>query len=235
MNKIEYNKYVKNLLKKLLISLYRRSIFKILYVYINMIKKLSNKQSKILEWYQSFIDKNGYTPTYAYVAEKLWLTPWAIFFHVKNLNKLWYLHLWDVTKKVQQKMDIYKIPILWYVACWEPIDVKEEVLSYIDIWTSIFSNSWEYYGLIAKWDSMQEADIRDGDYLIIKKQDNIDNNWQIMVVIDQTDDFQDKATLKRVYKNSDALMLSPANPKFPITFLNKCSVRWRLVKIIKNL
>lgn len=198
-----------------------------------MLKKLSNKQSKILDWYKTFTSKYGYTPTYAEAGKSLWLTPWAVFFHVKNLQTMWYLNIWQVTKNIEVNTFTQKIPILWYVACWKPIDVEEEVIEFIEISNSILKKWSDYYGLIAKWDSMIEAWINDGDYLIIRPQLTIENG-EIWVVIDKSDDFQEKATLKRVYQTPNALILRPANSKFPTTFLNNCEIRWKLVNVIKS-
>lgn len=161
------------------------------------------------------------------------MTAPGVFFHVKKLKAKWYIEFGENTKHLNIAPTTLRIPIIGKVACGEPIEVVEDIVDYVDIGKDMVKIPWETYGLIAKWNSMKNAGIADGDYLIIRKQDDV---WdgEIGVVIDQWDDFE-KATLKRVYHTPKSLMLKPENEEFPVTFKIQCEIRGKLVGIVRNI
>lgn len=91
-----------------------------------------------------------------------------------------------------------------------------------------------YFWLRAKGDSMINAGIHDGDLLLIRQQNDIDNG-DIAVVAVNGDD----ATLKRVKKQKNAIILQPENPTcetliFVGKEMEKISIRGRLMQLRKS-
>jgi len=193
---------------------------------------LTHRQQRVLDFYQNFITTNWYPPTYQEAGKRLKMSAPGVFLHVKKLKEKEYMDFWDNTKYLNVAPTTFKIPIIWSIACGDPIEVIEDVIDYVDVGKDMIKDPWETYGLMAKWNSMKNAGINDGDYLIIKKQDEV---WdgEIGVVIDQSDDFE-KATLKRVYHTTKSLMLKPENEEFPVTFKKQCEIRGKLVWVIRN-
>lgn len=86
-----------------------------------------------------------------------------------------------------------------------PLTVIETPASWI--------NGGEYFYLEAVGDSMIGAKVHEGDLLLIRKQDVVDNG-EIAVVV-----AGDKRMLKRVYKSNDKITLYSENPKYePIEY-----------------
>ncbi len=198
-----------------------------------MLSWLTSKEQKILHFYQNFITTNWHPPTYEEAWKKMKMTaPW-VFFHIKKLKAKWYIDFGENTKYLGITPTTLKVPIIWKIACWEPIEVVDDIIDYIEINKNMTKGSSEVYGLIAEGNSMKNAGINDGDYLIIKKQNDIINDGDIGVVIDQSGD-NEKATLKRIYKKPSSLILKPANDDFPTTFISKCVIRGKLVWVIRN-
>ena len=77
---------------------------------------------------------------------------------------------------------------------------------------------------------MKNANIWDWDLLIIKQQNDIDNDGDVAVVIKE----DNTATLKRVYKNNNFIILKPENEDFPIIFSKNCEIKGKLVGVIRN-
>lgn len=197
-----------------------------------MIKSLSYKQKLVFDYFVNFIKNYGHAPTYREASSFLWINPSVVFSHIKNIIKKWYLssegwslHLIEVTDKV---------PLLWTVACWSPISVNEEILGYIDIPKSMM-NSWNnFYALKARWESMKDAGIHDGDILIIRQQSDVDNGDIAVVILGEYED-DERATLKRVYKTPQAMILRPENDSFPTQIITWPSqIRGKLVSVIRN-
>lgn len=107
-----------------------------------------------------------------------------------------------------------KLPIMGDIACGKPIFAEESYDGYIDIEEGINAD----FCLRAKGDSMIGARIMDGDIVMVKKQDMVQNGEIAVVLID------DEATLKRAYfyPDKNKLILNPENPKYePLVFIGE--------------
>ena len=105
-----------------------------------------------------------------------------------------------------------RVPMLGEIACGEPIWAEEEHGSYVSVDESLSVD----FCLRAHGDSMIGARINDGDLVLVRKQDSVDNGEIGVVIIDG------EATLKRVYYYPDEakLILSPENPRYaPLVYL----------------
>lgn len=102
------------------------------------------------------------------------------------------------------KIGIKKVPLLGTIACGEPILAKENIEDEVDIPAQIRAD----FALRCKGDSMTGARIFDGDIVYIRQQPDVESGEIAAVLID------DEATLKRVYKYSDMVVLRPENPAY---------------------
>lgn len=97
-----------------------------------------------------------------------------------------------------------KVPLLGTIACGEPIIAEENIEDIIDMPPHIHAD----FALKCKGDSMIGARILDGDIVYIHQQPDVENGEIAAVLIDN------EATLKRVYKYSNMVILRPENPAF---------------------
>lgn len=106
-----------------------------------------------------------------------------------------------------------RIPILGTIACGDPIFAQENYDGYFMIDRNLPEAD---FILKAKGDSMIEAHIFDGDLVFLKKTNDVDNGQIAAVLID------DEATLKRVNKYEDTVVLQPCNKNYkPIIVQDK--------------
>lgn len=96
------------------------------------------------------------------------------------------------------------IPLLGDIACGEPILAEENISDYIKADTSVNAD----FALRCKGDSMINARIFDGDIVYIRQQSDVDDGEIAAVLIG------DEATLKKVYKTENKLVLRPCNPMY---------------------
>lgn len=102
------------------------------------------------------------------------------------------------------KVETRKIPMIGTIAAGQPIVAEEQIEYYVEAGTHINAD----FCLKVKGDSMINARIMDGDIVFIKKQDTVDEGQIAAVLIDN------EATLKRVYRTNDELMLVAENPTY---------------------
>jgi len=105
-------------------------------------------------------------------------------------------------------IETQQVPLVGTIAAGEPIFAEEDFECYIELGSRIRCD----YCLRVKGDSMINARIYDGDIVFIHKQPDVEDGEIAAVLVD------DEATLKRVYKSGDAIMLVAENPNYkPIT------------------
>lgn len=105
-----------------------------------------------------------------------------------------------------------KKPLIGSIACGEPITALDNVEDLVDVSEDIHCD----FVLRCKGDSMIGARIYDGDLVYVREQPDVENGEIAAVLIDGS---ETEATLKRVYKSSDAISLNPDNPKYqPLIF-----------------
>lgn len=97
-----------------------------------------------------------------------------------------------------------KVPLIGTIACGEPILAVENIDSYINMAEDINAD----FALKCKGDSMINARIFDGDYVYIKVREDVDDGEIAAVLIGE------EATLKKVHKSPNKIVLSPCNPMY---------------------
>ncbi len=115
---------------------------------------------------------------------------------------------------VLMQLRMRRVPMLGNIACGKPIWVEEEHGSYVAVDGKLNVD----FCLRARGDSMIGARIHDGDLVLVRRQDSVDNGEIAVIIID------DEATLKRVYyyPEDEKLILTPENPRYaPLVYLGK--------------
>lgn len=106
----------------------------------------------------------------------------------------------------------YKIPVLGKVAAGIPIEAITDILDYEEINEDMLKDGSEYFALQIKGSSM-EPRIKDGDVVIVRKQEDCDSGDVAIVSINGDD-----ATCKKVMKHTSGITLVPFNPAFETMF-----------------
>ena len=122
-----------------------------------------------------------------------------------------------------------RVPILGRIAAGRPVMAVENIEGYT--YTDLNGGA-EYFALRVKGDSMNAARINDGDVVIVRRQDVVDNGQIAVVLIDGED-----ATLKRFRQDGRTITLSPqsTNPTHQPIVLdaasNACNVLGLVVRV----
>lgn len=133
---------------------------------------------------------------------------------------------------LSQNPNIVKIPILGTVKAGYDYLAQENIIGNIDVENSLVGDGSEYFALEVKGDSMSPIFI-EGDIVIIKKQNDCENNQIAIVIVNG-----DEGTIKKVRKTEQGIILQPLNPAYaPMIFTNEeiKSMPITIVGIVKQL
>lgn len=106
-----------------------------------------------------------------------------------------------------ERTDVVDIPVIGRVAAGTPILAEQNVEDALPV-PSRFLGSGTNFILTVKGESMIEAGIMDGDYILVEQQDTARDGD---IVVAMVDGFESEATVKTFYKESDHIRLQPEN------------------------
>ena len=118
-----------------------------------------------------------------------------------------------------------KIPVLGKVQAGIPIEAIEEIVDYEEI-SEDMATKGNYFGLVIRGDSMQPR-MLDGDVIIVRQQEDVDNGDVAVVLVNGND-----ATVKKIKKTELGIQLIPYNPAFDIIFYTNYEIENLPVRII---
>jgi repressor LexA len=173
------------------------------------------RQRDLLEFISQYMQKKGYAPTLAEICDGLGLrSPATVHEHIQNLIEKGILKKTEGARRgleiVDQKVMGWipsgvEVPIMGRIAAGSPIEAINDPTATITVPEDMVGKKRSYV-LQVKGNSMIEAAILDGDYVLIEQTETA-NNGEIVVAL-LNENF---TTLKRYYKEADHIRLEPAN------------------------
>lgn len=105
--------------------------------------------------------------------------------------------------------DIIDVPLVGRVAAGTPIRAEENIEDTFPVPARFVNGNNPTFMLTVKGDSMIEAGIFDGDYILVEQQSDARNGEIIVAMVDG---FESEATVKTFYREKDHIRLQPENP-----------------------
>ena len=128
------------------------------------------------------------------------------------------------TEETFKRKDV-KIPVLGEVAAGVPIEAIEDIIDYEEI-TEEMAQTGEFFGLKIKGDSMYPR-ICDGDVVIVRQQNSCNTGDVVVVLVNG-----EAATVKKIRKQKDGIMLIPFNTSFEPMFFSNEEIQGLPVNVI---
>jgi len=94
----------------------------------------------------------------------------------------------------------------------------------------VFGNRGDLFALQVRGQSMTGAGIHDGDYVICRHTESADNGQLVVALLDDGEN----ATLKRFYRDKDAIRLQPENDAFEPILSRHCRIRAVVVGLVRH-
>jgi repressor LexA len=185
---------------------------------------LSSKQGQVLKFLVDFNEDHGFPPTIrelcAYFGFKSLNTA---HFHLRALEKKGYIQIHPgkgrgITLPGARPLSERQIPVVGRIAAGTPILALENIEDSLGIDRRFFGAE-KSFAVQVKGDSMVEAHIQDGDYVIMKVQDQAESGDIVAALID------DEVTLKYFFRRQNQVSLESANPKYSPIIFKKRDVR----------
>lgn len=184
---------------------------------------LKEREQKILDYMKEIIQTKGYPPTVREICSALNIKSTStVHKDIETLVKAGFLRkdpskprALVVVNSKQSKpslnpvssSEVVKLPLIGRVAAGTPITAVENIEDNIPIPAS-FVGRGDSFMLRVKGESMIEAGIMDGDYIVVEQTPTANNGDIVVAMIDG---FEQEATVKKFYKMSDHIELRPAN------------------------
>jgi repressor LexA len=129
--------------------------------------------------------------------------------HLKQLEKKGYIHR-DPTKPraieiMGNNTAIVRVPIVGRIAAGEPILAVENIEDTFPLPVSFLNTSKKVFMLAVHGSSMINAGILDGDFIIVRQQNNADDGDIVVALLGE------EATVKRFFKEKTGIRLQPEN------------------------
>jgi repressor LexA len=205
---------------------------------------LTARQREILEVIEASMQERGYPPSVREIGEAVGLnSPSTVHNHLATLQKLGYLRR-DPTKPramevrfdtnsgiAMERRPARHVPLIGDVAAGTNVLAQQNVEDLIPLPTD-FTGEGELFMLRVRGDSMIDAGILDGDYVVARQQKVADNGDIVVAGIPG-----DEATVKTYKRSGDNVTLVPANPSMePMKFRpDEVSVYGKVVTVLRRL
>jgi repressor LexA len=197
------------------------------------LEALTSRQREIYSFIRSKIQGRGYGPTVREIGNQFHIkSPNGVMCHLKALQKKGLIHREpNMSRAIQLLDDPTTAPpagvkMLGRIAAGSPIEAVEqdEELSFRE-WEGVDDK----FALRVTGDSMIDAHIADGDFVVIHRQDQA-RDGQIVAVRDD----DGEATLKRFFKEKHRIRLEPANKSMKAIYRDRVKILGVLVGVVRK-
>ena len=205
-------------------------------------RKASKRQEDILAFIKDEVRKKGYPPSVREIGEAVGLASSStVHGHLARLESKGLIRR-DPTKpraieilEEEQLQDIspasvVQVPLVGKVTAGLPITAIENIEEFFPLPTTFGSLDDQLFMLEIMGDSMIEAGILNGDYVVVKQQ-NSANNGDIVVAMTE----EDEATVKRFFKEQNYFRLQPENSSLEPIIVESVSILGKVVGVYRHI
>ena len=201
---------------------------------------LTKRQGEILKFIILNKEKFGYPPSIPEIQEEFsFKSPNAVQDHLEALERKGYISrrahksrsieiLVHNESKKDNRNNALEIPIVGEISAGRPILAQENIEGNIVIDRSIVKNSDGIFALRVKGDSMINAGILNGDYVITSQQQDAEQGDIVVALI------EDEATVKRFYREGNRIRLQPENDTMGPIIIKSDEGQIRIIGKIKG-
>jgi repressor LexA len=205
---------------------------------------LTARQRQILECIDASMRERGYPPSVREIGETVGLgSPSTVHSHLSTLQRLGYLRRdpskpraievrWDSSSGAAvERRPVRHVPLVGDVAAGTDVLAQENVEEVIPVPEDLTGDG-ELFMLKVRGDSMIDAGILDGDFVVVRAQPDARDGEIVVAGIPG-----EEATVKTLRREADAVVLVPANPRLePMRFsADQVQIFGRVVTVMRRL
>jgi repressor LexA len=204
---------------------------------------LTKRQQEIFDFIRKYSAKYGYPPTVRDIGKAVGLASSStVHAHLANLEKIGLLRrdpskpraieLLDraVGSAVESVRGIVRpgLPLLGSVAAGQPILAEENIEDYVSVPDVAGGEDGEYL-LRVRGDSMKDAGILEGDFVVVRPQDTAGDGDVVVALLGE------EATVKRFFRETDHIRLQPENEAMEPIRSKEVKVLGRVVGLLRSI
>jgi repressor LexA len=199
-------------------------------------QNLTPRQMEILRFLRDYRRQHGYSPTLQEVGDQVGLTKVTVFEHVAALAKKGLLRRGSRHKaRSLQVAPEYRfpeeadgrIPLAGRIAAGRPLEAIQD-REELDL-QGLFEGPGEVFALRVTGSSMIDEHIRDGDYVVCRRNVSPRNGQTVVALLENGE-----ATLKKFYKEASRVRLQPANPNFQPIYVDQVNVQGVVIGVVRK-
>lgn len=209
--------------------------------------KLGKRQLAIYDFIRSYSDEHGYPPSVREIGAAVGLaSPSTVHMHLKVLEEQGLIkrdskkprtievmgkqaasgqHLAEVTQDVDR--DVITLPVVGRVAAGTPILAEQNIEDRLSLPTSVVGDASSFV-LRVRGESMVNAGIFDGDYIVVKEQSDAHDGEIVVALID------DSATVKTFYREPGRIRLQPEHDTMEPIYVENPTILGRVTALIRS-
>jgi repressor LexA len=202
-----------------------------------MAETLSDRQRQILSFLMEK-HQEGWTPSVREIGQAVGLSSSAaVQKQLTELERKDYIRRLhgkarsiQIVRPLSEKEDGLLVPIVGEVAAGLPILAEENIEGYLTLVDElVLGKGGAFFALKVKGDSMIEASILSGDYVVVRQQATA-NDGDIIVAL-----VEDEATVKRFFKEADHIRLQPANSRMKPIVARDVQILGKVVSVVRQI
>ena len=194
----------------------------------------SEKKMQILDFIRREIDDKGYPPSVREICLAVGLKSTStVHAHLNRLEEEGYIRR-DATKpRALELTDTAtvrgrSVPLVGRVTAGMPILAQQNIEEYYMLPQNLVGGD-EVFILSVQGESMIEAGILDGDFVIVRRQSHADNGEIVVAMID------DEATVKRIFYEKTRVRLQPENSAMQPIYARDVTVLGRVIALFRQM
>ncbi|MCE5344495.1 MAG: transcriptional repressor LexA [Eubacteriales bacterium] len=197
-----------------------------------------DSQARILEFIEKTTHQKGYPPSVREICDATGLKSTStVHGHLVRLEKKGLIARdsmkpraislpYDRASSLSERSDMVSIPIVGCVTAGTPILATENIDEYVSLPQTMLGEG-EHYILSVSGESMIEAGIMDGDFVVVRKQSHALNGEIVVAMI------EDEATVKRFYRENGGFRLQPENPTMKPIIVPEVTILGKVVSLYR--
>ena len=201
-------------------------------------RKISERQQRILEFIRSEVKSKGYPPSVREIGDAVGLmSSSTVHGHLRRLEEFGYIRR-DPSKPRAielleehntQRVKAIDVPVLGRVTAGNPILAVEDIEEYYPI-PQDFVQHEDAFILRIKGDSMIEAGILDGDYVLVVRQSTAKNGEIVVALLDD-----EEATVKRFFHEGTHIRLQPENSSMEPFLVTNAQILGKVTGVFRRI
>ncbi len=197
---------------------------------------INESQEMILRFIKQMVAEKGYPPSVREICKGVGIRSTStVHNHLEKLEKAGFIRkdptkpraieILDETTHLSKK-ELVNVPIVGKVTAGQPILAIENIEDTFPLPAEYLHNG-DVFMLTVSGESMIDAGILDGDYVIVRQQNYAENGDTVVALI------EDEATVKTFYKEADHIRLQPQNPSMDPILVRDVHILGKVIGVIR--